>query len=523
MALGRRTGDLVSHVWVIWNGVDGPVTRTDLVSYPVGADLLPVYGGWMHTFLGVGAARLGAAPEAAYTVAVVLVLLGTGIGGVALARAAGATRGSAAVAGLLLQLDGWVLYNATDGRPEHAGFGPLCLALAGAVATWRGQGGRWVPVATGLMGATVFVCGWEQALWLAVATAWLLVGLGRLQPTPGAWRRISMAAGVCVLTAAPWVGTFLSRALATRSADEGAHTLHHAFDQSLVLIPWLTGPGGQPTRLALAALVAVPWLCRSRDQRLWRWLGVGLLLSVLLAMGPTLGLLRPGDLHLPGPWRLVQPLPVLGWFHSPVRLAMGVSLASVVAVAIGLDWLRARSPASWRNAAVVGAAATLLATAWAEAHWADDWPRGGFKIPRRPDVRAVALRSGPGAVVELPMVREGIHAQDNQLRQLRHGRPNPGHPWLPWLVADRTPAALRLSPTLSWVSAGAEAEPPPPSSTAADTLRSEGYRFIGLSPRMLAPAHRQRAIAALDTAFGPSMTPHNDRWMSWDLQAPDAD
>ena len=63
-------------------------TRTTLFGWPEGTDLLPIYGGWLHTFVGTALARMGLDPLVAYTTVVCLWLAVAGLAGVALARAA---------------------------------------------------------------------------------------------------------------------------------------------------------------------------------------------------------------------------------------------------------------------------------------------------------------------------------------------------------------------------------------------------------------------------------------------------
>ncbi len=523
LALGRRTGDLVSHVWAVWNGLQGDPTRSALVGFPAGVDLLTIYGGWLHTFVGVLLARAGLSPVLAYSAALALMLAGTGLGAYVLARSVGLGRPAAALAALLLELDGWVLYNAMDGRPEHAGFGPLCLALAGAVVTARGDGPRWAPVATGLAGALVFVVGWEQALWLFLAMLWLLPALvGGAPDRRGAVRRLGLAAGVALLAAAPWVGLFFSRALGARHLSEGAAMLGYARDQSLVLEQWAVGFGRQPARAGLLLLLASPILVPRGERGRALWLLVGLGLSLVLALGPAPGLRRVGDLGLTGPYAWMQVTPVLGWFHSPARLAMGLSFASTLAAAFAVErlagWLRARGAP--RTAGIAGALVglgLLGASGW-ELAQARDWPRGGFSLPERPEVTAVGERPGAGVVVDLPVSRQGVHAQDNQLNQLLHQRPIPGHAWLPWLASDRTADALALAPLLRWASDSTTLEAPPFSEADRQALLAAGYRFIGLTPRYLGRDRAAAVSEAMQEALGPPMTGRSARWLCWDLE-----
>jgi len=52
-AYGPRSMDQTGHHWTIWSASRGTVTRTDLVAWPDGVDLLPILGGWLDIFLGM--------------------------------------------------------------------------------------------------------------------------------------------------------------------------------------------------------------------------------------------------------------------------------------------------------------------------------------------------------------------------------------------------------------------------------------------------------------------------------------
>jgi hypothetical protein len=497
----------------VHNGTLGDPTRSELVGFPGGVDLIAVYGGWLHTFLGVALCRLfDLAPHLGYSGALALLLVATGVGGVALGRAMGLSQGAAALMGLLLQLDGWVLYNAMDGRPEHAGFGPFCLALAGLLWTLRGNQ-RWAPVLGGLAGALTFVSGWEQGVYLGGAGLVVLAGAAWQGGLVADWgRRLGALVVVGAAAAAPWVGLFLWRSLAVRAADEGAALLDHAADQSLLLGAWLLGMGRQPTRLALVAMLALPWAL-PKERRLLAAVGVGLLLSLLLAIGPTPGLWSRGDLGIWGPQAHLQGLPILGWFHSPARLALGFSFVSVLAAAALVD----RLWSGGRRALAGGLAALIVASAIWEDEKAGDWPRGGFALPDWPEVREVGARPGAGAVLDLPISHLGVHTQDNQLTQLLHGRPIPGHPWLPWMAPDRSEEAVAGVALLQWVSEGEGAAPV---FTASDrqTLLDRGLRFVAVTPRYVRRGRAGEVVAALTAAWGPPITGKPQRWICWDLQ-----
>ena len=515
LALGRRTGDLVSHVWAIWNGTLGDPTRSVMASAPTGTDLLVVYGGWLHTLIGTLLARLGVAPEQAYTWTLAALLAGTGYGALVLARTLGAGPLGAATAGLLFQLDGWVLYNATDGRPEHAGFGPLALALAGALACWTGRGGRWTPIWTGLAGALVFVASWEQALWLFCAMAWLLPWLLWHGRAPHALRRWGVALGVSVVAAGPWILTFLVRSLAWRELDEGSHAIAMARDQALELGIWTIGIGGQPTRLAVVALLLLPLWLAPATRRLWLGVVLGLGLCLVFALGPAPGFWTPGDLGWSwAPYSALQQLPLVGWFHSPARIAMGLPLAS----AVGAGLLVHHLGGGWRGR-VVGPVISglIVASALAEARQAELWPRGGFQVPHHAHLRALGEVPGAGAVLDLPAQDSGLWTQEIQLRQLAHRRPVPGHAWLAHLAPDHTPVAQQQVPLLAWITGLIGGEAPPLDDDQQTALARFQIRFLAVDLSQLPKSRAPNVDAVLTERFGEPVARRGARWAAWDL------
>ncbi len=518
LALGTRTEDLISHLWAIWNGAYGDPTRSALVGAPSpgGADLLPVYGGWLHTFIGSGLHRMGLEVPRAWSWTLGLLLAGTGVGGWALARALGAAPAAAGLAGLLVLLDPALLVHAGQGRPEHAGMGLPLLALAG-LAGLRTAGPRRA-AATGVAGALTLVAGWEQGLWLALTAAALMPAL--LGRDRGAWARAGLGAAVTLLLAAPWVGAFLSRALAARDPQEGLQMARDAAHQALLLGPWLDGRTVGPARMSVVALMLAPALAPVGQKGRWVWILLLQVAMVALALGPTPGWRAPADLGLYGPFVAVQAAPVLGWFHSPGRLAMGVGLFGPAALALLLSRLAGRS-----RALALGLGAGALGLALREA--APLIPRGEVAIPDRPEVAAVGARAreagGPALLLDLPWSTNGVVNTENQLNQMIHGLPIPGHAWLRWLVRDQTGALLDQAPLLRWIQDGPRpgqpAGPPPLTGAEREALRSAGLRFVAVHPRWFPPNRREVLLAQLQEVLGPPITGRSTRWVCWDLGA----
>ena len=50
-ALGPVSLDLSGHVWTVWNAGQGPVTRSTMVAWPEGVDLMPILGGWLDILI----------------------------------------------------------------------------------------------------------------------------------------------------------------------------------------------------------------------------------------------------------------------------------------------------------------------------------------------------------------------------------------------------------------------------------------------------------------------------------------
>ena len=133
--IGLESDDLSGHLWTLWNATRGPMTSTELVNAPSGVDLMPIVGGWLDIRLGSWLAPwLGVA--GAYNAVLSLYLLLAGVGGFLLARALGARTGGGVLAGVLLQLDPFILLHLGAGRPEQASLGLVAMALAGALGAW---------------------------------------------------------------------------------------------------------------------------------------------------------------------------------------------------------------------------------------------------------------------------------------------------------------------------------------------------------------------------------------------------
>ncbi len=513
--IGGPNMDLVGHLSTMLHCSMGQPFRTTMVAWPHGADLLVIVGGWLDIFMACPLVEpLGL--RWAYNLVFGFYALLAGIGGWALARQLGASGRAAVVAGVLLQLDGFLLRNMCDGRLEQGGLGLMALALAGALHCWRHR--AWgVAVATGLAGAATVYASWELALFLALTMALLAPWIAAGERAPGALARWAVAAGVAALLAGPWALFFLERASEARDLHEGLQTVADARIASVGLVTALAGrTAGNPATLPLLALLALPWTLHPRDRGLWLGLGTLLVLGLVLALGPDPGLIQAGDvaaLQGHGPYAWLQGLPVLGWFHTPNRFLCLWSLAAPVAAALLLDRL-----AAWRAWLGPALAAVLVVAAGLEAQWGGYRPHGGYHLPDHDGLQALAELPGEGAVLDLPVREHRLHVLPYQAMQLTHRRPIPYHMTSPLLTTQGIGERQRRNPFLRWFGAqvaGVAAEP----FTRADLglLRAEGYRFVALNAGVVPQRSQERVVQAMRDALGPPLLQDGERWLCWEI------
>ena len=510
--LGRPDLDLVGHVWTLWNAGEGDPTRSQLVAFPDGADLMPILGGWLDIALGSLLLRLGLPLALSWTLICGLWLALAGIGVAVLARVMGVRPGAAVVAGLLAQTDGYLLFHLLGGRTEQAGVGVMSLAVAGAIHSWR-TGSMRTAVATGVAGAAVVWTSWELGVTLMGGMVVLSAGIWRGSRAPGAVRAWLVAAGTTLLLSAPLVLTFLWRAAAVRALDESQAAQAAALSESVGLLGWFTAGSTRPTVAVLGSLLVAAVIARPAvDRALKRAVGLLLLLTWLLAAGPSPGLWESGDLGLPvGAWTLYQHLPVFGWFHSPERVLVWWSLAAPVAVALVWNALGT----GWLKRSVL---AVLLCAASVLSLRAAPWAVPVVWEPSR-DTAWHLLRDDPtpGAVLDLPIRSAAPELVPYQLAQLAHQRPVPFHMTLPRLTTAR-PEALRDRLALArWLDN-------PRSVTAPETrllraelqaLDADGYAWVTIWSDQLPPGTHREVVKQLVVSLGPPDAKGRDGWRAW--------
>lgn len=521
--LPGRELDSVGHVWTVWNGSLGSPLRSQMVAWPQGADLLPILGGWLDIFVASTLVRLGLEPAVAFNLVLVAYLALAGLGAFALVRVLGAGPWAGAAAGLLAQLDPTLHWNLVGGRSEQLATGFLALAFATALACWR-RPGAWRWLACGLAGAGTVYASWEYGFWLAFAMIWLAPFVWWSGRPPGALRRWGLAALSCALVVGPFALLFLVRSAGIRELDEGLSMMSVAPRHSVPLLGWFTQADavrmGTPMLLALLTL---PWTVRREDRRLLLGAAAGLLLCLLLALGPQPGLWLVGDLawaQAVAPYTLLQSTPVLGWFHTPDRLLIGWSVAAAAAAGLLLHATWSRPwPLPLRVLLVAGLTfglglgnvhRSVQVGAWNYTPWR---PVGG------PALEALAEAPVEGALLDLPPRDPGIETLMFMELQLAHQRPSPYHATLPHLTTADNAALGRRYRLVAWLDRDNQLEAPSVEEVEADLerLREDGYAFLTLHPRMVPRDRRQTVRRLLKETLGEPYVSNGQIWMSWSL------
>lgn len=496
-AFGGFSVDLAGHLWMGWNASQGGVTRTELLAAPHGVDLMPVLGGWLDVWM-VGLLHPALSLELAYNVVCGLYLVLAGVAGMWLARTLGARPLIAALAGLLLQVDGFVLHHLVQGRPEQVGLGFVALSVAAFLNLIRHEHVWWKAGLLGAVASLVTFVSWELTLMTVLGLAVLLPFSVRT------WKSVPAGLAGATLTAGWWAALFLARTTGVRALDEGAFAMDTAHRASTGLLQWL-GPGyARASWAGLAALLTVPFT--AKDKRLW--LGVATVLGAcwLLALGPNPGLWAPGHGEPWGPFHVAQKLPVLGWFHWPDRLLAAFSVASVGAVA-----LLGERVGKWGwipVAAIVVAAGVEFGV-----------PSGDYE--RHPAPANLWLADhAHGSVLDLPIQPNPANHLTYQMAQMDHGHPILFNMVLDHLDGGWVTETVDGDPVLAWFNTLKEPRrPTAPQWSRADFggLVDLGYGTVVLHHHGWPPDRFDAGRAALQGALGePGYA--DDQVVVWSLE-----
>ena len=510
-SLGRATVDKSGHLWMGWHAAREAPFSTRLLAFPEGLDLMPVLGGWLDVLL-VGAFSRVLPLEPSYNLVLALYFFVAGLAGWALSRALDAPRG-ALVAGLLLQLDGFVWMHMDGGRPEQVGLGFAALAAVALLELRRlpGDSPWWKAALLGVMGGSVLWVSWELALLTVLCTCVMLPVVLK----QGHLRAAGIAAAAALAVHGPWVLFFLLRTSAVRYTDESHFSQEVAERASVGLLSWL-GPGPRPTWAALLCLVAVPFV--SRDRRFWLAVLAGLFLLLVFALGPDPGFWSVNGLSgrpkaetfgVRGPFLWLQDLPVLGWFHWPNRMLAAWSVAAVGAAGVVVH----RLPGRWAWGLGLG---LVLSAAGEQSR---QLPVTSKSVVIKAELVAVG-QMARGAVLDLPIQPEPAHHLHYQMMQLSHGRPILFNMVLDHLTRGSTYAMVQGDPVLSWFSSlmGPKASAKPEWGRAElQTLQAQGFGVIALHRRGWPTPKWQAGQDALRGVLGPAQVRGEESYMAWEL------
>ena len=455
-AVGHTTPDLEGHLWTIWHATRGSLTRAHLLSWPDGVDLLPILGGWADIVLASMVAPLVGVPLA-YNLTMAFYLLVAGVGGLAMARALRLDWPAAILCGVLLQLDPTTLQHLWAGRSEQVGVGILALFLAAGLTTTQHPGKQW-PVAVALTGALSLAVAWEYALFVAAFGAWMVA----IAPDHKARLRLVGGGAGAVLLAGPAVWALATHSTAGgggRFATEWA--LRAAQNAVVPAVPhsWMAA---RPATLPLLCLLALPWTARALGRRFTIGLATGLLLALVLSLGPEPTLLHRPPTGTPASWApftWLASLPGLTRYQTPARLLAPWTLAAPVAAALALHHIQ-RHRVLLAGLVLVVSLVEVAGVLPQARHTPTDWSA----------MQVLADDPHPGGVYDLPAQRRGGRTIDYQQAQMVHTRGILHHSLQPYLSREAAPD----DPFLAWTRGTASA------ADALTSLRARSFGFVVL-------------------------------------------
>ena len=417
----------VTHLWIWWAAwtSHAPLSvTTKLLNYPDGLTvqvidplhLVPFALGWAF------------GPAAAFNAVLVWGVVVAGLGGLLLAREAGAGEGGQALGVAIAASAPTLLAVGCDGIAEGMGVGWVAVQLACLLALRRGATpGRVLALGASL--AAGVLSGPYNAIWIAILD--VPVGIWLLRRTRS---HLIAALGAGILCS-PYL-----LAISARDPNLPGGEARAGLGRPLVVMPWrasaergvdlldlfvpapLTGGHSDlphtaylgVVTLALAAM-GVSASRRSRGPAAWPWM-VGMVVFAALALGPWLSI--AGSFPTIGGRPLVAPAGLLALYTPLGRLSRWYR-AGAVAVFLLIP-LAVRAVSGRR--AWVAALAVLL-----DARLLAPLPRS---LPTYADLPSPALIGRVGPIAELPPIHPMFFAGDsadlNLLLQMHHGQPTNG-------------------------------------------------------------------------------------------------
>ena len=479
-------------------------------------------------------------PTRGYNLGCLLALATTGAAGLRLCRVAGAPWWAATAGGLALQCASFVATELGQGRVGQVMLAFFVLAFAELVRLGRDEGGRWQPVATGLLAALTALSYWFYALFLGIAALpFVAAGLWR-RPRPVA-RRLAVAVATCLVLCAPavlslaaagealpgfgrpytgglpdpaWTGGKVGLAMAMSDSPAPWWPLHN-----LGSLPVDRRPGF--VLLALVALgLAAPWRDRQRGRAAW---AATLLLGYLFSLGPWPRISTDHWLPLPLPWLALETVfPVFERLWWPRRFEAVVLVAAVPLAALGLAELPRR-----RLAPLLALA--LFAELWLGLRL---WPAKAEGPPHYDPLLYAELGTDaagqPAGLLTLPLAAPLKDSRFALWMQVVHGHPISsglgdhldGHrspAWVDWIDNNTVLDVIRDT-----AEDPLRARSHAPASFAA--LREDGLAWVVLDPQTLPAQGRagwiRRYTQLLTALLGPPERSRPGGGARWRITVP---
>lgn len=554
--LGHPEVDVWNHVWGFWwvgqtlleRGVF-PV-QTDLLVYPQGGRLYfidplnAILSAPLQPWLGLAAA---------YNLVLCFELWLAGMGGHAVARAAGASERSAYLAGCLLLFSPFLRCETHNGITEVLNLGWLALALAAMLRAFQRAQLGWSLLAGALSGLAFVAC-WYYGLAIGMAGAGLLLW-ALLFERPNGWGwgrallRLGAAGGAAALVAAPFLRAFLwtlqgQDAIIQRMPDTTGFLLRH--NATDLLSFFMPGDYFKPdhwqeygerflhtTYLGWTALLLAGGAFGKKRSPLALRLGMMGLAFAVLALGPYLFV--GGDFLVVQRHRFALPFATL--FHGlglmsithPARLVASTLLCLGALAALGWDRLEPRlgrlGPLLW-----VGVLGTLMLELLLLGP--GPWPLPSASARYAQSSLRLKQERAEGAVLDLPARHYNTMLPCRYLyEQTLHERPVP---YRVDVKAERAPGLLQ-DPLGHWLVALAHENPDLPPrhpSPARERLRrlsaeerqarvqrmvvDAGYRAVVVHRELPSPpfgAWPYRAL--LEPVLGPPEVTSDGQWIFW--------